>query len=121
MRSLIKNDPGIQYTDEGAVNRARRRRRAVRLSIGICSILMATFFVYELLSSSNGESQAGPAIHWSEPKSIITWLRWSVNAACVGLRGTVNGALPSGNLSTILKMCFCFGLGAIFLRMPQRY
>jgi len=121
MRSLIKNDPGIQYGDEGSMTRSRRRRRSFRLSIAVCSIALAGFFVYQLLSSSTGDVAAGPAVHWNEPKSVVTWLRWSVNAACVELRGTVNGALPSGNMATIFKMCLCFGLGAIFLRMPQRY
>jgi hypothetical protein len=75
--------------------------------------------VFQLLSSEDPAS--GPALNWTEPKSIVTWLRWSVNAFRVQIRGAVGGTLPSGNLATILKLILCFGLGAFFLRMPQRY
>ena len=121
MRSLIKNDPGMQYEDEGTVDRLRRRRQLIRLSIAICCIGLAGFFVFQLIRTSASDPNSGPAVTWSEPKSIITWLRWSVNAFCVQIRGAIGGTFPSGNIATILKMCLCFGLGALFLRPPQRY
>jgi hypothetical protein len=121
MRSLIKNDPGVQYEDEGTNERMRRRRRAVRLFIALSSIGLAGFFVFQLARSAMIEPGSGPAVSWNDPKSFVTWARWSVSAVCVQIRGAVSGSFPSGNAPTILKMCLCFGLGALFLRTPQRY
>jgi hypothetical protein len=123
MRSLIKNnDPGIEYIDEAKLERLRRRRRVVRLSIALCCIGLAGYFVVQLLWSSTSDPASGPAVTWSEPKSIVTWVRWNVNAICVRVRGAVGTTFTSGgNVATILKMCLCFALGALFLRAPQRY
>lgn len=120
MRSLIKNDPGIQYVDEQTLQRARRRRRSFQLAIGVVCISLATYFVYQL-AVSNHNPNLGPAISLSEPKSIVTWTRWNISAFLVSLRGTLSGTVPSGNLATIIKLVICFGVGSLFLRMPQRY
>jgi hypothetical protein len=121
MRSLIKNDPGIQYVDEATIHRMRRRRRAFRLCIAACCIGLSVFFVVQLVQNSSPDSTSGPALTFAEPSSILTWGRWFVNSLCVNIRGAVSGTLATGNLATFLKLGICFGLGAVFLRMPQRY
>jgi hypothetical protein len=119
MRSLIKNDPGIQYVDEAALQRERRRRRIFRKAIALACICMACYFVFQLLMPD--DPSAGPEISLSRPKSVVTWFQWSFNSICVEIRDAVNGSLPPGNLAIVLKLILCFGLGALLLRMPQRY
>src|SRR5262245_2000638 len=117
MRSLIKNDSGVQYLDEATIQRERRRRRSFRLLLALCCIGLAGFFVYQLFSTNDPTS--GPAVSWSDPKSIMTWFRWTFNGLTVQLRSAVHGTFPAGGiLATILKLVLCFGLGALFLRMP---
>jgi hypothetical protein len=119
MRSLIKNDPGIQYIDEQTLLRTRRRRRAFRLAIAVVFISLAGYSMFQLAVSSH-ESTTGPAVSLSEPKSLVTWTRWTISTFLVQVRDTLNGTFPSGT-AIVLKFVICFGLGALFLRMPQRY
>lgn len=125
MRSLVKGDCGVPYSDPSDQQRDKRRRRwrrSVRRTIALLCLILAGFFVVQLFKnaglSDSMSSAASP--EWDSPSSVLSWLRWNFGNVGWQIRNEIKGAVPFGNLAVILKLACCAVAAAVFLRGPNR-
>ena len=125
MRSLVKGDCGIPCCDpdvEQRATRQRTRRSWVRRVIALLCMMLASFFAIQLFKNAGPSDSVSfdASPDWTNPSSVLSWLRWNLSNVGLQIRNEIKGAVPFGNLAIILKLACCAVAAAVFLRGPNR-